>query len=128
MDQIIVITVAIASCLPTGIHDPKALTRYHEESVELRAKIDQGDSLGAVLEVVDVAYYAIKAMIAGLMTYDQAWDGIAHACVTGGVLPGVLAHIMIAKYDNRMKGAGKDDELEREQVRALLHEKGIILV
>jgi hypothetical protein len=106
----------LAEQLPTGLRDPESVTKLNREQVELQEALQLGDKLGAVMEAVDCAYYAVKAEWNSLMTKEQR-DSIIFSVATDVDLPvPILLNCVIAKYTFRVQSQAKDDETERRIV------------
>ncbi len=90
----------LADKLPSGAIDSRAAEKLLAERDELAAAMEAGDTIGALTEVADAGYYAVKhlAFVASLL-------GIS--------VEDVLA-LTIAKYELRaIPGNPKNDAAER---------------
>ena len=113
--------LALASQLPTGLHDPEALDKLERELEELKEAALTGDHLGAAMEAGDVGYYAIKAESNDLLNESQRDNFIRNAAGFVDLEPEMLLDCAIAKYELRARpGNPKDDTAERRAVAALL--------
>ena len=113
--------ISLAAQLPTGLRDPRALEKLRRERQELEECLTAGDTLGAVLEAGDCAYYAVKALHNGLCGVDDAMHYIDAAGKLVGLRFSEVLAVAETKYTLRArKGNPKDDAAEREAVAALL--------
>ncbi|KKL04782.1 hypothetical protein LCGC14_2612610 [marine sediment metagenome] len=113
--------LALASQLPTGLHDPRALDKLECELEELKGAAIAGDHLGAAMEAGDVGYYAIKAESNGLMNEAQRDKFIRYAADFVDLEPEMLLDCAIAKYELRaIPGNPKDDAASRKAVALVL--------
>lgn len=110
---------AIARRTPGGEFDAQALAKLAAEQAELEEELDAHDAVGAWTELADVAYYAAKAVIAGLLAADAAESVVAVAEQQCGLAAGAGLAAMQAKYASRL-AIGKDDAAERAAVEQAL--------
>lgn len=90
----------LSAKMPSGAIDPKAADKLVAERNELLEALDWGDTVGALTEVADAGYYAVKHL-----AYVASLFGIS--------AEDVLA-LTIAKYELRaLPGNPKNDAAER---------------
>lgn len=113
--------IFLAAQLPTGLRDPQALGKLCRERQELDECLAAGDTLGAILEAGDVAYYAVKAHANDLMSLNAALHEINAAGQAVGLAYSEVLAVAEIKFALRAKpGNPKDDAAEREAVQHLL--------
>lgn len=93
----------LAARLPSGIPDYRAVQKLSVEQEELKTAIVDDDHLGALTELADVVYYAVKAIHAAASMCGMDVDAAMDMC--------------IAKYRLRARpGNPKNDAEERAAV------------
>lgn len=113
--------LSLAAQLPTGLRDPRALEKLAHERQELDECLASGDTVGAMLEAGDVAYYAAKAFHNGLCSQNDAMHAINAAGQLVGLRYSDVLAVAETKYTLRARpGNPKDDAAERAAVAALL--------
>lgn len=101
--------LALAARLPAGLPDPAALFKLHREEEELLTAIADHDHTGALTEIADMAYYAIKVIHLAASWLDLDVD--------------TALQLAVAKYALRARpGNPKDDGAERAACLAVLQE------
>lgn len=91
--------LALAAKLRTGLNDSQAPEKLLTEKYELIAEIEAGNSIAALTEGADIAYFAVKSMEWAATQCDVSID--------------TLLRLAIAKYSRRAApGNPKDKEAE----------------
>jgi len=107
----------LAAQLPSGLNDPRAPEKLEREWGELLEAMIEDDTLGAILEAGDVAYYAVKAWATGLAGERERDRVIAAAARVVRLTPAAVLTFAIAKFSLRARpGNPKDDIAERAAV------------
>jgi hypothetical protein len=112
----------IAEALPggAGVIDREAVQKFEAEWQELEEKLTANDPMGALLEGVDLIYYAVKAVLSGLWTREWAEQRMADVSVQLMLDAQIWPALLRAKYQTRMDGMGKNDAIERANVMRAL--------
>lgn len=109
MQQEISQILALAAKLRTGLNDSQAPEKLLAEKYELIAEIEAGNSIAALTEGADIAYFAVKSM-----------EWAATQC---GIDIDTLLRLAIAKYSRRAgPGNPKDKEAEAAACVRVLEE------
>lgn len=111
----------LAAHLPAGLPDPDAYNKMHREVGELVTALRAGDTLGAVLEAADCAYYAVKCEYGERISPTTRDELIAVYARLVGLTPTQVLTAAIAKYMLRAGvGNPKNDQAERAAVQRAL--------
>lgn len=96
----------LARKLPSGLNDPEAAEKLLREKTELVEAMENGDTAGALTEVADAGYYAIKHLDWVAKQMDLSIEDILI--------------LMITKYKLRARSNNpKDDKAERAACMAI---------